>query len=717
MAEGLRRLRAGPRDVLALVREDGHILVRSTGQDRPLPRVRDGTPFHMAVAEGLRDTVFTSTSAVNGQPQLTAIRRIEGFPIYASANRPRSAILAHWRAAVLTQVAIGVPATLALLGLALLVRRGQRQLLAANSTLEARVTERTAELEELYEALDLAPSLVVDLKGIIRYWSAGCERLYGYSRAEAHGQWASDLLHTEYPPGGREAALEALRRDGEWYGELRQRRRDGAPMIVACHWILRNDPATGAPLAIVSTRADLTPLRETERALHESEARLRRAQEASGVIGFEVGPEGMVAASDAFLALFGLPPGMRLDVARLLPRIHPEDHAMLRAGHARLAREGGSFGGEFRVVWPDGTLHWLLLRGEAEADPARDRPRRIAGVALDITERRLAEAALAESEERLRLAQQAAGIGIYDYDFLTGDITWDARLRALWAVPENMPITNRLFIEGLHPEDRPLRREAVRRAMDPQGTGLYRVEYRIIGLGDGVERWVAATGQVRFAGNRPVRLVGTVHDITERKRTEQRNALLMREVDHRAKNALAVVQAALRLTRADNPAEFVRSVEGRVAALARAQTVLAQRRWEGAELRALVEGELAPFLDEAHPGGPRIQLSGPPVTVGARAAQPLCMALHELATNAVKYGALSVPEGMLAVTWRLDPAERMLHLVWRESGGPDLAAPPARRGFGSRVIEQTLQLQLGGTLSRRWLPGGLGLRDGGAARP
>jgi two-component sensor histidine kinase len=167
------------------------------------------------------------------------------------------------------------------------------------------------------------------------------------------------------------------------------------------------------------------------------------------------------------------------------------------------------------------------------------------------------------------------------------------------------------------------------------------------------------------------------------------------------------VQAALRLSRAETPAELVRIVEGRVAALARAQTILARRRWEGAELRALLEGELAPFLTGVRRDAPRAELAGPPVTIAAHAAQPLCMAVHELATNAMKYGALSHPGGLLQVTWRLDAPARMLTLVWREAGGPDIAATPSRRGFGSRVIEQTVQAQLGGSVHRRWLPGGL----------
>ncbi|MBX6742280.1 MAG: PAS domain-containing protein [Acetobacteraceae bacterium] len=707
LAEGMSRLLSDPGDMLELIREDGQFLALTGGGAVPPPLPADG-PFRKAVAAGEQEAIYTAPSAQDGSPQLIAMQQLERLPIYVSVTRPRATILARSWEAFLPQLAIGLPAMLALAGLALLIRRGQRQLLAANASLEARVRDRTAALAELSDALDLVPTSVADLDGVIRYWSSGCERLYGYSRAEMLGQSAARMLRSEFPPGGRQAALETLWRDGEWRGELWQRRRDGSRMIADCRWILRRDPVSGQPVSIVSSRTDMTALRQTERALIESEARLRRAQEASGVVAFTVGPEGLSKAGNALLGLLGLPPGVHLDLASLLDRVHPDDREALLAGYRRTAREGGSFAQEFRVIWPDGTHHWLLARGEAEANPeGGERPRGITGVMLDITARKAAETAQAESEERLRLAQEAAGIGTYDFDFQTGRIAWDARMRAIWGVPEGQTVTLRLFIERIHPQDRRRRWDAMKRAMDPQGPRRYQVEYRLAGRQDGMERWVVVTGQVRFAGDRPVRLVGTVLDITERKQAEQRSTLLMREVDHRAKNALAVVQAALRLTRAESPAEFVRSVEGRIAALARAQTMLARQRWEGAELRTLLEGELAPFLNETAQGGPRAKLSGPPVMVPARATQPLGMALHELATNALKYGALSAPGGMLTVSWRLDAAERLLHLTWQESGGPRLASPPDRRGFGSRVIEQTVQSQLGGRVNQHWLEDGL----------
>jgi two-component sensor histidine kinase len=149
---------------------------------------------------------------------------------------------------------------------------------------------------------------------------------------------------------------------------------------------------------------------------------------------------------------------------------------------------------------------------------------------------------------------------------------------------------------------------------------------------------------------------------------------------------------------------FVRAIEGRVAALARAQTLLAEEHWYGADLRALLRGELAPFL-----AGQRADLDGPRVSLPAGMVQPLAMVAHELATNAVKHGALSVSEGRISVSWQVEGSASggVLRLHWEEHGGPPVQEPPARQGFGSRVLEGTVQGQLGGAVSLSWKRTGL----------
>jgi two-component sensor histidine kinase len=167
-------------------------------------------------------------------------------------------------------------------------------------------------------------------------------------------------------------------------------------------------------------------------------------------------------------------------------------------------------------------------------------------------------------------------------------------------------------------------------------------------------------------------------------------------VDHRAKNALAVVQSLVRLTPIRDPTALTRAIEGRISALARAQTLLSEEHWHGADLRTLIAGELAPFLGEQ-----RVELDGPSVALPPGAAQPVAMAVHELTTNAVKHGALSALAGRLSVSWLVEQAADgmpLLQLRWVESGGPQITATPDRRGFGSRVLDGTIRSQLAGEL-------------------
>src|SRR6476659_9887935 len=190
-------------------------------------------------------------------------------------------------------------------------------------------------------------------------------------------------------------------------------------------------------------------------------------------------------------------------------------------------------------------------------------------------------------------------------------------------------------------------------------------------------------------------------DITDRKEAEEHQALLAREVDHRARNALALVQSIVRLTHSDNIKSYITAVDGRIGALARAHTLLAQSRWQGADLARLVNEELAPFRTD---GPERAKIAGPDVSLEPRTAQTLALALHELATNAAKYGALSVRAGRVAVDWDLQPHGLLLR--WTESGGPQ-PQPPVAPGFGIRLISASIERQLAGEAVFDWRPEGL----------
>jgi two-component sensor histidine kinase len=189
-----------------------------------------------------------------------------------------------------------------------------------------------------------------------------------------------------------------------------------------------------------------------------------------------------------------------------------------------------------------------------------------------------------------------------------------------------------------------------------------------------------------------------LRDITARKEAQARQSLLIREVDHRAKNALAVVQSLVRLTPAEDPKAYAQAVESRVTALARTHSLLAQRGWRATDLRVLIEAEVGPYAE-------RVALEGPSVPISVVAAQPLAMVVHELATNAAKHGALSVPGGRVGVGWSV--RDGSLHLHWEEEGGPLIEHAPTRLGFGTRLIVASIRHQLGGSVARRWLHQGL----------
>ena len=327
-------------------------------------------------------------------------------------------------------------------------------------------------------------------------------------------------------------------------------------------------------------------------------------------------------------------------------------------------------------------------------------------------ERRVAArtAALAESEARFRDMADNAPMMVWVTD-PAGRCTYLSR--SWYAFTGQTPETGlgHGWLEAVHPEDRErtarifMEANADRRA--------FRLDYRLR-RHDGAWRWAIDAAAPRIGPDGAfLGYIGSVIDITERREAEERLRLMARELDHRAKNALAVVQAAVRLTPKEDAAAYARAIEGRVAALARAHSVLAEGNWRGATLAAVAEAELATFLPASpDPKTPRVSLDGPPILLTPAAVQAMSMTLHELATNATKYGALSRPEGRVAVAWSVDRAAGLLRLRWEERGGPPIAAPPiaappARRGFGSRVIETTIQGQLGGRLERRWEAEGL----------
>jgi PAS domain S-box-containing protein len=306
---------------------------------------------------------------------------------------------------------------------------------------------------------------------------------------------------------------------------------------------------------------------------------------------------------------------------------------------------------------------------------------------------------------RLNFALEAAHAGTWQWDVVTGEVQWSDNLEAIHGLPPgSFGGDFRSFLEDVDPRDRNTVLARIQSVIERGGD--YHVEYRLAGGGGG-ERWVEGKGRMLLdEQGRPLRMTGVCMDVTPRKQAERRLDLALQELRHRVKNMLAVVSSvsAQTLRHAGSLADFDRAFQGRLAGLAGAHDLLVDAHWEGASLRALVTAQLSPWLGQRD----RLKLEGDDVSLPANVALALGMTLHELATNAAKYGALSTESGAVEVSWRPEPAGagRQLVLLWEKSGGPPVA-PPARRSFGAELIEGGIAYEIAGEVRLEFPPQGV----------
>lgn len=308
--------------------------------------------------------------------------------------------------------------------------------------------------------------------------------------------------------------------------------------------------------------------------------------------------------------------------------------------------------------------------------------------------------ALAETNARLRLAMEAGRMAVWDVDVVTGALTASPELNRLLDFPEDYQPSMDEVRQRYRPGEGTSVRAAGQAAL-ARGERYFEVEFRYLWR-DGTSRWMQLRCEIiRTQDEIPRQVLGVLCDITERKEAEERLTLLAREVDHRANNLLAVVQAAVKLSQAETVEALKESLEGRIAALAHVHSLLSHSRWEGADLRRLISEELKPYVTD---DGGKVNLDGPDVALKAEAAQSMAMVLHELATNAVKYGGLSTSQGSVLVDWTTT-GDGDLRLTWIERGAKAVN-PPARRGFGVGMVERALG-QFRGRAAFDWEPQGL----------
>jgi PAS domain S-box-containing protein len=322
----------------------------------------------------------------------------------------------------------------------------------------------------------------------------------------------------------------------------------------------------------------------------------------------------------------------------------------------------------------------------------------------DVAER---QHALQASEERARLALEAGHMGTWWYDPNKGVGGWSTQATAMLGFPHASEVMDHQhWLDILHPEDLD---RVVRKWHDSvKNQGDYQDEYRIR-LPNGDLRWINSRGRVFFdIQKRPVYFIGIFQDITEQKHAEEQQRFFLDELNHRVKNTLTTVQsiASQTLRTTETSAQFKEAFEGRLLALSKTHNLLTRKSWREAELRDVAEQELAPYRKQ---GDERVVLNGPNVRLPARYAINLGLVLHELVTNAAKYGALSTNAGHLDMNWTVVQNEDrpdQLRIHWTESGGPPVA-PPKRQGFGSRLIRRSIEGELGGYMVLNFAEGGV----------
>ncbi|MBL0405243.1 PAS domain S-box protein [Microvirga aerilata] len=528
-------------------------------------------------------------------------------------------------------------------------------------------------------------------------------RIFGYDNvADVIGRPSTAFVTSR----SAELLLEKGRLRQEEPYEIEACRKDGS--VFPAEFVGRESVWQGQSVRIGLAR-DLTNQKRRETELRESEAHLAAIfdQAAAGFAECDLSGR-FVRVNDRFCEISGYTRDKLLSGLRMQDITHPDDLPENLRLFQQAIKAGEAFEIEKRYVRPDGTEVWVgntvtLIRQED------GRPHIMASVTIDLTARREAESALRQSESRLRLALDAGRMAVWESDTRTNSVTTSPELNRLLGFSEDASPT----IEEIRSRYAPGAHERLRMAAAAaltHGQRYAEEELEVI-WPDGSHHWLLLRADLE-ASHGPegavfIKATGVAFDITDRKLWEGRQQLLINELNHRVKNTLATVQSiAVQSFRELGPESDLRvgTFQDRLLALARAHDILTRDNWEGAELRELIGEVIEPYCRQS---SGRCDVDGPQVRLSPNIALAISMAVHELATNAAKYGALSVPTGQVSITWTVtldDP--RHLTLCWQERGGPPVE-PPKRKGFGTRLIERSLAHELSGEAILAYVPTGV----------
>ena len=453
----------------------------------------------------------------------------------------------------------------------------------------------------------------------------------------------------------------------------------------------------GSAQRVIGINIDVTDRKQTE-------ARLSDALEAGQVVAFEwdavTGQSQRSENADRVIGFVG--------DGRFLKQVHPDNRDYFKTLLRSISPDNPSYSSTFRFVRSDGRLVCLEETGKGEFDRT-GRLLHIKGLTRDITERKQAELALAERNTQLALAGKAGLVATFAYDVKTNRVQISEGYAAIYGFPEGTTEIERGQWRALVLPDDLERLDSLRSQAFADRLREYGLEYRIM-LPDRGVRWIETRSFALYDGEgRPQRVVGVNIDITERKRAEESRKILNAELDHRVKNALATVTAVISHTRQEtrSVADFAAALEGRIRSMAATHELLSSRHWQELSLIELIRRELAPYAARNN-----TEINGPTVLLKPEAGQAMAMVLHELATNAAKYGAFSTKEGRVSVRWyrRLngDPLSNLV-LEWREVDGPRVNTH-GKSSYGTSTIRDLIPYEFGGMVDLVFTPEGVRCR-------
>ncbi len=519
--------------------------------------------------------------------------------------------------------------------------------------------------------------------------------MVGRSRDDLVGRHLREIVHPDDLPVA-EALLAGLASEDKLEVEKRYLRPDGS--VVWTRTVARLlRTGSQVPTRALAVSVDITAYKQHEKALKESEERFRLLADAVPGVVWIANPAGEVTyANEYWIEYTGRPASEALGDA-WIDVLHPDDVPGALRIWQDACLKGARYEAEFRYRRYDGAYRWHVVRANPSINPDTGEVMAWFGTATDIHEHKVAEAALRESEQRLRATYENAAIGIGEMDADGRYLRVNERLCAILGYDRD-EMRGRTFHEITHPDDQEPDREQYRRLMAGE-LETYSLEKRYLHK-DGHIVWGAVSAsRVDDASGRPLYGVRVIRDISARKQAQEMRTLLVNELNHRVKNTLATVQSIVSQTlrNAGSSPQVIGDIESRLFALARGHDVLMREAWQGAALMEIVAQAIAPYQAL---GEGRFRVQGPDIRLNPQQTLALTMALQELATNAAKYGALSNKAGMVEMVWSImeTGAGRRLRLRWKESGGPPVE-PPAHRGFGTRLIERGLASELGGEVT------------------